>query len=255
MKHLPLAMILATALTACGGGGGDNGESLYTPLGGQNQTAEGLYQGTTNNGYEFQTIVLEDGEIWTLYGANSGGVFLISGFLQGQGVSNSLTFASQDYRDFGSSPAIAGTLSGRYVTDVSFNGAMTFPGGIITFTSSAIPSANFNYDTPASISSIVGSWNLSDLRGAPVPITINNRGDVTGAFNGCSFTGAFVPRASGKNVYDVSLQFGATPCPLPGQTARGIALSYQVAGGLTRQLVMVGVDATRTTGAIFLGQR
>jgi hypothetical protein len=71
---------------------------------------------------------------------------------------------------------------------------------------------------------------------------------------GCAFSGTITPRASGKNVYDVSLKFGAAPCALANQTATGVAVTYLLTNG-KRQLIALTVDSTRTYGVGAFGNR
>jgi hypothetical protein len=42
------------------------------------------------------------------------------------------------------------------------------------------------------------------------------------------------PQPSGKNVFNVPLNFGVSPCALPGQTASGVGVSYPLASGLPK---------------------
>jgi len=92
------------------------------------------------------------------------------------------------------------------------------------------------------------------LSGAAATVAINNAGAITGSSGGCSFTGTATPRASGKNVFDVSITFGAAPCVLPSQTVTGIALDYITTGNQTQLLVSV-VNSAKTAGTMFFAHR
>ncbi len=63
-----------------------------------------------------------------------------------------------------------------------------------------------------------------------------------------------MPRASGKNIYNVALTFGPLPCDLPNQPAAGIAVIYPLTSGKS-QLIVAVTDATRTIGGASFGVR
>lgn len=79
------------------------------------------------------------------------------------------------------------------------------------------------------------------MSSAVYTLNIGPSGSFTGSTGGCSFSGTTTTRASGKNVFDIALTFGAAPCRQPNHAMSGIALSYPVAGG-KRQLVIAGND-------------
>ena len=67
-------------------------------------------------------------------------------------------------------------------------------------------------------------------------------------------TGTVKPRASGRNVFDVTLTFGGAPCVLANQTATGSAISYLLSNG-SRQIVIAGTNAARDAGTALGGVR
>ena len=245
-------MILGMSLLAagCGGGGDDAGA---TP----NAKPEGAYAGTLTGSASsaFQLLVLENDEYWSLYGTNSGGTLLVAGFIQGSGTSSSGSFASSNALDFGFATSAQGTLSASYVVGTSIQGTVTSAGRNVGFSGAPIAPATYNYSTPASLSDIQGSWNLTSLTGAATTLNVSAAGALTGSSQGCSFSGTITPRASGKNVFNVSLTFGAAPCLLPGQSASGIAISSVLAGSAVRQLIVAGVNTNRTAGTALFGTR
>jgi hypothetical protein len=111
------------------------------------------------------------------------------------------------------------------------------------------------YNTPANLAQITGAWTLSALDGTSADVTIAPGGSFTGANAGCSISGTIEPRASGKNVFDVSVTSGGAPCAAPGTTSTGIAVTYLLPGSTARQLVVAGVNAARTAGNAFFGVR
>ena len=125
----------------------------------------------------------------------------------------------------------------------------------MTFTGTPIIGSTYDYNAAANLALITGAWTMTALDASVINLTIAGNGAIVGSTGGCSFTGTLTPRASGKNVFNTSVTFGAAPCVLAGQTATGIGLTYLLAGGATRQLLIAGVDATRTTGTALFGTR
>lgn len=247
-----MALASCVGLSACGGGGGDSGGG-----GGGQAAAEGAYQGTLTGGSStnFSAIVLDDGQIWATYGRLIGGVLYVSGVIQGHGSSSGGQFSSSDVKDFGYYPAVSAALTSSYVAGQSITGTITEAGGSITFSGTTIPTATYNYNTPASISAVAGAWTLNSTSGNTLAINIAGDGSVTGSDQiGCSLSGSLTPRAGGKNVFDVRLTFGPAPCALPGQVASGIALT-STPQGAGSQLTVGVIDSSRTVGTVAFGSR
>jgi hypothetical protein len=259
---LSITLLSSLVLAACGGGGGGGAStssagSTTTP--GSNTTptaaigAEGAYIGTVSNGFEHNTIVLEDGQYYSLYGMTSGGGFAAAGFLQGSGQSNSGSFSSSDLKDYAFNGAVfSGTLSTSY-TASSFNGTLTEGASSATFTGAPIDVAVFNYNSAANLSAISGTWSLTSMQNDAISVTIATDGSFSATSDTCSITGAITPRPSGKNVFNVTQTYGST-CPLAGQSASGIALTYLLSNG-QRQLIVAETTASRVYGTTLFGVR
>ena len=69
---------------------------------------------------------------------------------------------------------------------------------------------------------------------------------------GCRLSAAFTPRASGKNVYDITVTFGAAPCGLPNGSAAGNAIITNLTSG-QRQLTVAVTTADGANGGAFSG--
>lgn len=258
LKLLPLILI-SMLLGACGGGGGGgSGGNNNTPPPVVAASAEGVYNGqlTGGNSKEFTSLVLENDEIWTIFGTTTNNVFIVSGFLQGSGTSNNGSFTSSDAKDFGVAPAISSPVTATYnsvtktITGVVVEGAAT-----VTFSGAQSTSSPYQYSTPAQLSTISGLWSATTLAHEALDIQVSANGMFAAASAlGCGFSGTILPRASGKNVFDVSLTFGGAPCILPGQSGSGIAIAYKLVSGKTQLLVAVH-DSSRTYGMVALGQR
>jgi hypothetical protein len=247
------AAAAAAVLAACGGGGG--GDSPAPPAA-AGPTAEGAWSGTLTGSQStaFQLLVLEDGSYWSLYGTPVGATFLVRGFIQGQGTSSNGTFTSTNARDYGVVPPAAGNVSATYTANATIQGSVAGAGGTVNFTGTPIPDTSYDYDAAASLSAIAGSWLLNGLDNANFNVTIAANGTYTGVAGGCSVNGAFTPRPSGKNVYNVSVSFGPAPCARPNTSASGIAVHYALAGG-GHQLIVAGTTADRAAGTALFGAR
>ena len=248
---IPMAIALSSFLAGCGGGGGSNATAVAVAP----TKAEGAYSGTNSNGLEHTTVVLDNDQFYTLYGTTVNGVFRISGLLQGSGKSLNGGFSSTDMKDYYyTGQVFSGAISASYVPSVSFNGTITESGASYAFTGSSINPVSYNYNAGANLANVVGNWSVADLAGTPVALNVSANGTFTTNSSGCITTGTVTPRTSGKNVFDVSLKFGAAPCVLAGQSGTGIALEYLLSNG-KRQMVVAVVNAARSNGAVYLGVR
>ena len=269
--------LLILNVVGCGGGGSDATPcqstipglcaSLGTPLNGGNSgvvpvgpeiSAEGVYSGvlTGSKSSDFVSLILENGEYWTLYGVNSATSFQIAGILQGTVTSSKGQFTSSDIKDFGFSPALAGTASASYETKTNtISGTAKIGTTNIGFNGGPITGSSYNYNTAASLATVSGLWSTTILTGERMTLNIA----ASGAFSaytslGCNGSGTIKPRASGKNVFDVSITTGPAPCLLPNQTGTGVAVTYPLASGKT-QLLITAVDLSRNYGSAAFGTR
>jgi hypothetical protein len=246
--------VLALALQGCGGGGGGSGSSTTAAT--QTPPAEGAYYGTMSDGRQHYTLVLENGQLYALYGSTSNGIFGVSGFLQGNGSSSNGSYSASDVKDASASNPVlqSGSLSATYTAGSSFNGTLSEGNTSVTFTGTGLGAAIYNYSSPASLAAVSGTWNMTSLRGYPVTMTIAASGTFTATSSGCAFGGTIKPRSSGKNVLDVALTYGASPCILAGQSLSGIAISYALSNG-QQQLAMTLLDQARANSSAFVGIR
>jgi len=220
-------------------------------------TAEGVYTGSTTNGssFDFDSVVLEDGSYYILYGIRSAGALTVLGFAEGNGASNNGGFTSSNMVDFtAAGTVLTGTLSAVYSAN-SFGGSVTEGGVTSSFLGTTPINSAYVYNTPAKLTDITGAWTLSDMQGgASTLLTIAADGSFSTSSGGCNSTGTLTPRPSGKNIFDFTTTFGASPCKLPGQTATGIAVNFLLANGM-RQFVAAGSNAGRTVGTAIFGTR
>lgn len=244
--------VCVTGLVACGGGGSS---STSAPLPAAS-AAQGVYQGTTSNSKTVDVLVLEDGAFWEIYGVPSGSALAVQGIVAGPSTASNGTF-SASFNDFlspGNSP-ISGQASGTYLTGVSLNGTATENGLTTNFNLMAPVQSTYNYNTAANLASIAGSWSGGLLNGETATINIQSNGTFSGTSSlGCVFSGTATPRPSGKNVFNISLTFGASPCVAANQTVSGIGLTYPLTNN-TNQLIVGLVNPSQTLATAFFAQR
>lgn len=241
-------------LVACGGGGGTTGE---TPNANVNVSAEGVWSGRSSSGEDFDLLVLENGDFYSIFGTLSGGILITSGFDKGSSSTKGNTL-SANISEYVNSGTTTGTVSAIVVPGVSLIGSATNSAGTQKVTISATPlpstTSGYNYNTAPVPTNIFGNWTGTILNGSSAMISVSMTGGITGTNAGCTFTGTARPRSSGKNVFDMNLTFGPSPCTYPSQQVTGIALDYVLTNG-KRQLLAAMQDSTKAHGYMFLAQR
>lgn len=241
-------------VSACGG----SGNGLASPATTVDRP-EGIYGGTLSGSAspDFRMLVLENGEVWSLYGTEAAPGYTVGGLVQGNLTVSGTTFFASDMRDYGAAPATSGTAAGTFNKTVGTITGNVVAGGVtVSFSGAPIAGSLYDYDTPASLASFTGGWTLNTLDGDTVALNVDGAGGITATTAlGCNFSGTATPRASGKNVFDISVTFGAAPCVLAGQNASGIALAYPIAGGAQTQLLVALQNSTRLAGQAAYGVR
>ena len=255
LKILALAIVLATGLAGCLGGGGGGSDSSVTAQDSSSVTAqdsEGLWDGTTNTGRNATAIVFNDGTYYMLYtGVNNTS---ISGVVQGSSSMSGNTLRSSDAKDFNLEGlgVLSASISGKVVTKSTLNADITYGGG---GTVSFAGSYNSDYELQPLISSLVGQYSgqvATSLGVEDADLTIFSDGSLSGLSDtGCSVTGNLYERTDG-NAYNVQMTFANNNlCFFPGQTYVGIA--YYDADGAA--LYSAAPNATRTDGLLFVGTK
>lgn len=242
MKQIAAIGLIAALLAGCGGGD-DNTAPAPTPT----ATAEGFWRGTASTGVNVALAVLENGETWGVY--TSGGALV--GALYGS-TSSSGTTLSGSGRDFNipARTVTPGTYSGTFTAkskiDVKTSGGGAFSG---TYESS--------YDQPASLSALAGTFSGWGVTGAISPVVISASISTSGTITvpaslGCAATGTAKPRASGKNVFDVTVTFVGSTCALGNGTSTTGVGYYDTA---SRELLVMSMNSSKSDGFIFVGKK
>jgi hypothetical protein len=251
-----LSLCAPVLFTACGGGSDGDASS---PQDQSSASAEGVYGGGLTGSAvanDFQALVLENNEFWSIYGDDLGSVFYVYGFAQGSGVANNGSFSVSSVKDFGESPALSGSMTAHYdAAGHTMAGSVSYGvNGSIGFSGGAIPGSLYNYNTPASLSTVVGAWTATSSYGNSLSITVASNGALTVRDGTCVGTGTINPRASGKNVFNLAVTFGFSGCALPGASTTGIAIAYPLSTGQT-QIIAAIMNSTRTEGISAFGIR
>lgn len=233
-----LVVMCIGLMSACGGGGGAGGSS--SP--GAAQSAEGLWQGNTSSGNRVTAAVLETGELWALVSSSSG----VVGFINGStNVSGSVVSGNETSYNL---------VSHTY-------GVQSYSGTVSTKNTMALsgPDWSFNamyqsgYDqAPAGLVAMAGTYSgwLASVSGTFAPssvVSISSTGQITSPGAPCSANGSITPRASGKNVYNVTIGFTGASCTAASTTLSGIA-AYNNTSGV---LVVLALNPGKTDGLVY----
>ena len=255
MKTILIRLSLAFStftLAACGGGGGGGGSNDSSPPSdttpAAEPTAEGRWSGTESGGFDFDLIIKNDGELWLIYGDDTG----VFGFMQGSSSTDGNEFTSTNIRDYSflDSVMYRADVQAQFLTQESFDGLVTYDNLAMTtnFTSTYVDA----YELEPSLSSIAGTYDgeVAGTAGFEVAVTeISESGELSGLTSGgCAFDGSVSPNPNG-NVYDVEVTFQGGPCLAGTETVGGAA--YEEAGFLYAAVV----TGSRDDGFLLLGQR
>lgn len=252
MKQFSTVLALALAFITIGCSSSKTTPPPPSSTAGQ---AQGVFSGTTSDGSSFQSIILPNDTFYAIYGTTSGNVLYISGMMTGQGASSNGNYTAT-VTDFNSSgTTFTRSVAATYVTGASIAGTVSESGNsTVTFNGTVGPSSSFNYSSPALLSGISGAWTGTLMDGSTATVHINTSGTFSGSDSGCSFSGTITPDSSGKNFFNISLTYGASPCSLPNQTQSGIAVDYLLSDGVTHQL-LAGVASGTSYGTVFVANR
>lgn len=239
------ATTLAALLAACGGsdGGADPAPQPQNP-------AQGVYFGKLSSQVDFLTIVLENGQFHTIYEDGEGP----AGVVHGRATAANGQFTSTQATDYPVGvPPVAVSINAQYEPGAFFRGTVSSGDRSLSFTGLPFPKAEYDYDKPARLADVAGPWKLLTLEGQLGDAAVAADGSFTARIEGCAVSGAFQPRASGKNVFDVTLNFGPAPCVLAGRSVAAHALVGRDSEGPT--LLLTGEDEERKVSIAVEGIR
>lgn len=254
---------LSVLLSACGGNSGGGGAGASSPsssLAGGNAIAEGAWHSQQANGDVLDVLALENGSLYALTVATTLGAPLLA-FDQGSYTINGDQLVAQQLTHFNElGSTTSGSVGATVVNGTSITGTATTLGRptpkAFAVRPLSVSDVSYNYNNPAALATVAGAWVSGTLlqQSTPTSFTIDADGVLSGSNLGCSFNGTVKPRLSGKNVFDVGLTYGTTPCNAPNKTFTGVALSYIASNG-KRQFTAALQDSTRAFGTMLYAQR
>jgi len=130
--------------------------------------------------------------------------------------------------------------------------SLTSTGGTVT-TSLTYSST---YETPATSASLIGTWSyVGRSRGyslVPANITIDGSGNFTLSQTNCDTSGTLVPRAGGKNVYNITLMAVGSECAAGQSTLTGVAYLDPFT---PNKLIALALNTNKDDGLVVIGTK
>lgn len=233
-----LVIACASVVASCGGGDPSDFDPVL-------DRAEGIWVGTSSNGFDVSVAILENGETWGVY--TSGGAIVGAIHAETRSSDGRLGGHGQEFN-----------IPNRSVAGFSYTGTYV-PRSAITASTSNFVQITGTYQPAyldrAVLAEIAGTYAATAVTGtSPVQsirATISADGAVTVPPSlGCSASGFVRPRASRRNVFDVVVTFSGASCALGnGATVTGVAY-YDRA---TRRAIVMGLNAAQSDGFIAVG--
>ncbi|MDE2622238.1 MAG: hypothetical protein KGM83_03485 [Betaproteobacteria bacterium] len=257
MKGIKATWVAAAAaallLSGCGGGGGGSSGLVVSSLPGSQ--AQGLYQGSTNLGFPVTSILLETGEFYNI--TSGGGLALTVDHGNLNAVGYYLTGTANEYTVASNAVVTGGVVVGSYLPQSAITGTIQYNAlnpllaQYISFSNTYLPT----YTTPASLTTLAGTYSAPYLYGgSAVTLAISATGTINGTGTNCAISGTAAPRASGMNVYNVSLTLtGANCVPAGVGTASGVAFLDSSSG--KGMLYMASVNSAGTAGFFWIAPK
>jgi hypothetical protein len=232
-------LIASISIVLAGCGGGESSSSGTT-----NADPQGSWTGTTPSGTAAKLVILENGESWSLETTGEE----VTGAYYGQTTVSGDKVTGQT-KPIGSSTSLnfTGTVAQKSTITLSVNGG-----------ASAVFSYDSAYDKPATSAALKGSWSVGAFSAstrigtmAAKTVTINDAGAFTYNETNCAINLSMVPRATGKNIYNVSITFVGTGCLASDVPLSGIG-SVNTNVTPNRFLALV-LNSSKTDGIILGG--
>jgi hypothetical protein len=258
---MALPTALAVTLVACGGGSDQTPASPPAalpptpsapppasppPQSTRDLGLRSIYGGSITgvNTQDLIVVIAGDGQLWGLYGSGAAADFRPVGMLRGDGATSS------DTRYRASAAYEWGATGSVQTIDLAFDSSIpSISGTVVSTTSSRSVSGGpmlgtgYRASVAATLEAIRGDWQLITAQGRPISLNIDDTGAISGSSGNCTIYDSSVrPSPSGKNLFDVRLQFrlGSFACPEPHAQSYGVwgfALAYSLPYG-GKQLVI-----------------
>lgn len=242
MKKITALSALAIVTACGGGGGGGSGNSVV------NADPQGFWTGPTSAGNTVNAVVLDNGETWGVYSSGSTIVGALYGTTTVSG--STATISGSDF-NFLTNSGAQGVMSGPITAKSSMS--LTSSGG--TVTSSLTYSST--YETAASSAGVAGTWSyVGRSRGyslIPANITIDGSGNFTLSQINCATSGTIVPRAGGKNVYNITLTAVGSGCAAGQSTLTGV--TYLDTSVTPNKFLALALNTNKDDGVVVIGTK
>ncbi len=261
VRPVTSALLVAAALLAGCGDGGDDATSPATPNPPPAPAptpalsqAQGIWQSAAGAATAASAIVLPDGQLWAVL-VNGAGVSsttrVLKASLAAQG--SHYSAAAQSYTQ-GSGASAPGSVP--VAASVVDKGALEVRVGTGTGAESLALALQARYDSPTQLADLVGNWSAAVGPGV-VRLAVDAQGRITGSrTTGCTYTGQLSLRAERKTVVDAQLQ---EDCVGARVQVSGVATAQAAAttatGTVPAQLSMVLTTADETQAVVLALQR
>ncbi|MFT4172137.1 MAG: hypothetical protein QM639_06225 [Rhodocyclaceae bacterium] len=257
-----VAVVAALGLVGCGGGGGgveigrggasSSSGSSQSSSTGVRTTPEGLWNGKAGV-WDMTALMLETNRFYVLY-SRSGAIY---GVVEGTAnVSGSSFSASAKDFNIPYATVFPSSFTGSFTPMTSMSGQFTQAGSAYLYNATYVA----DYDKPVTTAGVAGRYvgsAATDSGPATITIVIDADGRISGTSPGyvslCTFQGTMKPRASGKNVLDMTVTFNGGSCALGTATVSGNAVP--VKDGNDTVLYAVGLLGDRSDGFVAVGTK
>lgn len=244
-----------TALLAAYGGGG--GDSASVPVAAVASPLAGGWEGTSSSGNGVQAMILEDGRMWAVGGTQAAGTLFVNSLARGTLTTSGTAVSAADLRahDLVTGAVASGTLIGTFKAGSRITATVTAGGASATVQLVPAAAVSYNYESAATSAAVAGNWPGFFSNDTGTVVVAANGSFTSTTASGCSVSGTVLPRASGKNIYDVTVSFGTAACNVPvGTSAAGNAIITNLTGGV-RQLAIAVSTSDGVNAGVFFGQR
>ncbi|MGB3068563.1 MAG: hypothetical protein WBC18_08450 [Ottowia sp.] len=248
MRLTALAPLVLTALLAACGGDDDWGPEPTLP-----SPMSGAWQASLSNGGTLNAVVLDDGRMWAVGIQNNYPGIQLSARTYAYAENGRFDSDRVRYFDYGLNDLFGGTLQGSYVANNSIRADLWLDGARdkSTYFLQPMPASMFNYNRPAVLNDIAGSWTSDGMQ---VSVGINGSFEMAGDTS-CRASGSVRPHQSQKNVFSLNLVLSGPFCTFSGSEFDGIAVVWRNNGKDELMATALSVNSNYTLSLSLLSVR
>lgn len=250
MKNfLSILLVVTGTLAGCGGGGGGGGGG-GTDIQVSQQSAEGIWVGSTtsSNGVTSPAmgLILDTGEYFFATGSDYSGVVFGNATISG----NKIT--SSNMKDYvpNLSSLLNGSLTGTVKTQSSLNVNVTEYFNGVTYTGTGTFSFDSQYSESSSLAKITGSYASPNAFSNQYTYSVDASGVLSGQTAKCTISGQISVKNASKNIYGLTLTTsnrGANTCEIGTRTLTGVATYAVLPNRTQRALALVAITNSGNT--------